>query len=351
MKFCNICGRPLQDGEVCSCQAQQNAPRPEPPRQEPPRQAYQPDAQAAGQYQQPQYQQQQQYQQPGGYQQQYQQPGGYQQQYQQPGYQNPPRPAGEDPFSKALKNLPNAVKGYFKNSGKVIEIARNKKDFLLPLFFVAAFFLTNLILSLCFFLRMRTFSYAMGLGILSGPFGNDISRIINIYLSVYSSAFTGYGSLADANAYELYTFHFGFVLLAAIIMTAVVTVLYVGLRFVTSVIFTKKAPADALIGSFIEFGFHCLPVSALMIPTILLGLITPWLIAPLLGLAAAYMVVMFVSSVINESQEYQNKFVRNIIVAVCVMLGVALVFWMLHLVCSMNYSDSMLSQTMFDRLF
>ena len=356
MKFCNICGRPLGDGEVCSCQAQQSAPQ-----QEPPRQAYKPDAQAAAQYQQPQYQQQQyqpQYQQPyqpqyqqqqypqQPYQQQYQQPG-----YQQPGYQQPSRPAGEDPVSKAFKSFPNAVKGYFKNSGKVIEIAQNKKDFILPLFFVAAFFITNFILSLCFFLRMRTLSYSLGLGILSGPFGTDISKTIEIYLSMYSSSFSGYGSLAEANSYELYKFHFGFVLLAAIIMTAVITVLYVGLRFLISVTFSKKAPADALLGAFIEFGFHCLPVSIIMIPTILLGLITPWLIVPLLGLAAAYMVVMFVTAAVNDSKDYKNRFVRDIVVTACVTAGVAIVFWMLHLVCVMNFSDSLLSNSLLSSMF
>ncbi len=97
--FCQNCGKPLQEGEICTCQqAGDNGQQPE-------QQAGQ-DQQQYQQYQQPYqqdpYQQQGQYQQPDPYQQQYQQqqqpyqqPDPYQQQgqYQQP-YQQGPKVSG-----------------------------------------------------------------------------------------------------------------------------------------------------------------------------------------------------------------------------------------------------------------
>ena len=287
MKFCQLCGRPLNDGEVCNCQAQQAAP------QQP-------------QYQPPQPQPQPQYQQP---QPQYQQPQQYaqypQQQYAQPA---PQRPAGSGKFAKALKNMPVAFKSYFKNTDKVIGTAKAKKDILLPLLYVAVFFLVNLILGICFFARATSYTYWEGLGVLQGCFGG-INR-----------------------------FNFGLVLLAALIMTVVVCVLYVGVRFLSQVIFAKKAPGEAIIDSFIEFGFHLIPVSCLVLLGALLGLATSWLIAPFLGVAASYLVVMYISAALKDAENYQNKLVVTLVMTFCVMLTVAIAFWMLYLMCKMNYS-------------
>ena len=278
MKFCQICGRPLQDGEVCNCQAQQAPQQPV----------------------------QQQYQQP--VQPQYQQP--VQQPYAaQPQYQQPAQPKQDGKFVKALKNIPVAFKSYFKNSEKVIETAKAKKDFLLPLLYIAILFLINLILGICFFARMSGNGYYAGLGVLQGVFGGFFFK-----------------------------FNFGLVLLAALIITVVECVLYTGARFLAQVIFAKKPAGQAILDSFIEFGFHSIPLSCLVLVGALLGLITAWLLVPFLGFAASYLVVTYVTATLKDAEGFQNKLVRNIIMAGTVMLCIALIFWMLYVVCSMNYS-------------
>ena len=302
MKFCQICGRPLNDGEVCNCQAQQQA-APQQPAQQPyyqqqyaaPQQQYAAPQQPYGAPQQPY--------------------GAPQQPYGQP---MPPRPAGDGKFVKALKNIPVAFKSYFKNSDKVIGTAKAKKDTLLPLLYAAIFFLANLILGISFFARGTSYStsngsyYFEGLGDLQGTFLKN---------------FKGFNY-----------FNFGFVLLSALIMTVVVCVLYVGARFAAQAIFARKAPAQALVDSFIEFGFHLIPVSCLLVAAALLGLATCWLVVPLMGLAASYLIVVGVTATVKEAADYPNKLLLTIFMTICVMLTVALSFWMLRLMCGMNFS-------------
>ena len=286
MKFCQICGRPLNDGEVCNCQAQQAAP------QQP-------------QYQQPQYQQAQ-----------YQQPQ-YQQAPQQP-YGAPapaPKPAGSEPaIVKELKNIPIAFVNFFKNSDKVIGAAKAKKDVILPALYCAIFFLTNLILGICFFTRSKTPTYYKGLSILKGVFGGTSGHL-----------------------------NFGYALLGALIMTVVVCVLYVCPRFFAQILFAKKPAMPALIESFIEFGMNLIPVVCFVLLGALLGLITAWLIGPFLGLAAAFLVVSGVSATLKDAQGYQNKLVVNCFLTVSVMVTIALAFWMLFVVTCMTHSTTVYS--------
>lgn len=277
MKFCQICGRPLNDGEVCNCQAQQQA-APQQPQYQQPQQAP---------YQQAPYQQSP---------------------YQQAPQAGRPAPGGESAFVKALKNIPVAAKSYFKGSDKVIGTAKAKKDILLPALYVAIFFLANLILSICFFARATSTSYYKGFGILQGVFAT----------------------------YKNY-FNFGYVLLSALIMTVIVCGCYVLVRFLAMVIFAKKAPGTAIVEAFIEFGFHMIPVSCLVLLAALLGLATAWLVAPLIGLAGSYLVVMYIMSTLEDAKNYQNKLVVTIVMVASVMVAVAVVFWMLHLMCRMNY--------------
>ena len=271
MKFCQICGRPLNDGEVCNCQAQQAAP------------------------QQPQYQQ-----------------APYQQAPQQPYGAPAPRAAGEPAIVKALKNIPVAFLSFFKSSDKVVGTAKAKKDVILPALYCAIFFITNLLLGIVFFTRSKTPSYYKGLSILKYVFGG------------------GSGHL-----------NFGYALLGALIMTVVVCVLYTGTRFAAQVIFAKKPAMPALIDSFIEFGMNLIPVICFMILATLLGLATSWLIPPMLGLAAAYLVVTGVINTLKEAQGYQNKFVLTCFLSCSVMVTVALAFWMLFVVCCMAHTSTM----------
>lgn len=130
MKFCQICGRPLNDGEVCNCQSQQAPQQPQ-----------------------------------------------YQQAPQQPYGAPAPRPAGEPAIVKALKNIPVAFVSFFKNSDKVVGTAKAKKDVILPALYTAIFFITNLLLGIVFFTRSKTPTYYKGLGILQGVFGGTSGHL------------------------------------------------------------------------------------------------------------------------------------------------------------------------------
>ena len=78
-------------------------------------------------------------------------------------------------------------------------------------------------------------------------------------------------------------------------------------------------------------------MSCLTLAAALLGLATCWLIVPLLGLAAAYLVVMYITATLKDAEGYPNKLVLTIVMTVAVMLTVALAFWMLRLMCGMNF--------------
>ena len=289
MKFCPICGRPLADSRVCSCQEPSTAPTeadiptaaqaeiaeeaPQPPREDSaPESGEQPEAQSP---------------------------------------EPPHEPKPDSRFFKALKNMPKAVRAYLKNSEKLIEIAVNKNDLTLPLLFIAVLCAANLILGACFFTRMTDTDYYSGLGVLAGAFGGIYFRL-----------------------------HFGYVLLGAVMLTAVESIVCIGLRFLTILIFAKKAPAEALTGAVAEFGFRCIPVTAFTLTAGLLGLVSAWFVVPVLGFAAAYLVTVFVNDSLRSAEGYGNRLARDLIIAACVMVGVAVVFRMLCLICEMNYSDN-----------
>lgn len=287
MKFCQICGRPLQDNEVCNCQAQRQqapqAPRPA---------AAQPYPQQPQQPQQPQYAAPQQ------------QPYGVPQ---QPYYAQPMR-APEGKFVKALKNIPVVFKSYWTNSDKLVDAAKRGKDWILPLLFIAILFFINLILGICYFARMTdsTFAYHRGLGMFQGTF------------------------IATA------PFKFGFVLLSALIMTVFTACIYINFRFLSSLILSKKKPADAFMDALVEFGIHSMPISLWLFLGSLLSLATCWLTVPFIGTAMAYYVVIGVSNTVKECGATKNAFLRNVIIAGFVMLAVALITWMFFLCCQMN---------------
>ena len=332
MRFCPICGRPLQDGETCACQevaetsvqaepvgnvaepenemkfaadssvndrTEAGAPASDAPDQAQAEQAYQP-------YGQPQ--------QAAAY-----QPFAQPQQAQYAPV--PPVKPKDDKFTKALNSIPVAFKSYFKNSEKVIEIAKNSKDIILPLMYIAIFFIANLVLSVVFFARMTSYTYWIGLGNLASVFG-AVNR-----------------------------FNLGFVILAAVIMTVFDCFVYTLARFVAQLVFAKKAPEEAIIGSVIEFGFHTIPMSVLVLAAALFGIITAWLVVPLVGLAASWLAVQYVTATLKDAEGFENKFIRSVIIAVTLMIGIALVFWMLSLVCAMNYSYRAVSLSGYSEMY
>ena len=316
MKFCNFCGRPLQDNEVCNCRAQQApdaqrtvaasqqpaaAPQPQPqqPRYAAPQQ---PQAPAAGAPQQPRYAAPQQ---PRPY-------GAPQPPY----YGQPPmQKAPENKFVKALKNIPVVFKSYWTNSDKLIDAAKRGKDWILPLLFIAILFFVNLILGICYFARMTdsTFAYHRGLGMFAGTFAATAP------------------------------FKFGFVLLSALIMTVFCACIYINFRFLSSLILSKKKPADAFIDALVEFGIHSMPISLWLFLGALLSLATSWLTVPFIGMAMAYYVVIGVSNTVKECGDTKNSFLRNVIIAGFVMLAVALITWMFFLCCQMNIGGTVTS--------
>ena len=116
--FCKYCGKPLQDGEICTCpQAQAEAAQQyqgqQPPQgyQQPPQGYYQQPPQ--GSYQQP----------PQGYPQQ--PPQGYPQQPPQ-GY--PQQPAGPSPFALGLQRVPTFLSSYLKAPVSAVQSLVNAKD-------------------------------------------------------------------------------------------------------------------------------------------------------------------------------------------------------------------------------
>ena len=69
-----------------------------------------------------------------------------------------------------------------------------------------------------------------------------------------------------------------------------------------------------------------------------LGLISAWFIAPFAGLAASYLVVTYVTATAKDTEDFKNKLIINAITAGSVMVAVAVVFWIMYLMCSLNYS-------------
>ena len=302
MKFCQFCGRPLQDNEVCNCQTQRQQGYDDQRTVQAAQSAY-PQQPAAPQ--QPYMNQPQQYsaapQQP--YMNQPQQYPAQQQTY------YPPAPKPEGKFVKAIKKVPVILKSYWTDNGKAISEAKEEKDVILPLLFIIPFFIVNLILGICYFARMTdsTGGYANGLGMFK-----------------YVFASSGLG------------FQFGYVLLTALIMTAFSLFIYVLFRSLASMILAKKKPDQAIIDALIEFGINTMPICLWLVLGSLLTLATCWLTVPFIGMAMSYYVIIGVSNTIKECGETKNVFVRNTILAAFVMLTVGLTTWMLYLCCQMN---------------
>ena len=279
MKFCQYCGRPLQDNEVCSCQQQSQQPFAD-------RQSNYPTGQ-------PSYPQQPQY--PAA------------QQVPQPYYGQPAKSAVDSKINKTFKRLPEVLKNYWGDSEKVVGSLKKDKEWLLAVLFIPALFIVNLILGICYFARMTSFDYVRGLGMYMGSF--------------YATNTT---------------FQFGFTLLSAIIMTVVALCVYVGFRFLAGLILAKKKPVDAILDAVIEFGINTMPIIPWLFLGALLTLATCWLTVPFVGLAMAYYVVTGVSNTLKECAEVKNTFMRNMVISAFVMLSVALTAWMLFLCCQMN---------------
>lgn len=288
MKFCPNCGRPLNDDEVCTCQSQRQpiaddartvaaTPQPQPQRTvapQPQPAAPQPVA-----------------------------PQAY------PNYQaQPKQPAAEGKFVKTLKNIPLVFKNYWTGSDTLVDTAKKSKDWLLSVMFICILFFVNLILGICYFARMcdSTFHYHNGLGMFAGTFAASAP------------------------------FKFGFVLLGALIITVFASCLYISFRFFSSLILSKKNPADAFMDGLVEFGIHSMPVILWLFLGALLSLATCWLTVAFVGTAMAYYVVIGVSNTLKECGETKNVFLRNIVITAFVMLGVILTVWMFHLICQMN---------------
>ncbi|GEM_PF-87393 len=297
MKFCQICGRPLEDNEVCNCQSQRQqvadtertaaqAPQPRPAAPQPQHPvAPQPQPAAA---------------QPVA-------PQAY------PNYAaQPPKPASQGKFVKTLKNIPLVFKNYWTGSETLLGTAKKSKDWLLSVMFICILFFVNLILGICYFARMcdSTFHYHNGLGMFVGTF--------------------------SATA----PFKFGFVLLGALIITVFTACLYVCFRFFASLILIKKKPAEAFMDGLIEFGIHSMPVALWLFLGALLSLATSWLTVAFVGTAMAYYVVIGVTNTLKECGETKNVFLRNLIITAFVMLGTILTTWMFFLICQMNAGGS-----------
>lgn len=294
MKYCHLCGRPLQDNEICSCRSQYRSATGE--------------RYVSPAYQQPSAPEQRSYTDQSAqrfYSDQPRQNTGMDQMY----YSQPVKKASDDKFVKSLKNFPTVFKSFWTGSDKLERDAKKSKDWILPLMFIWGLFFANLFLAVCYFARMSdsTGNYSSGLG---------------MFRYVFISSGQG--------------FQFGFVLLTALIITAFSAFLYVGSRFAVSMIFAKKKPLDALLDAVIEFGLHSMPICLWLLLGTLMTLATSWLTVPFIGFAMAYYIVIGVLNTIKESAAFKNVFVRNIIVAGFVTVCVALLTWMFFLCCQMN---------------
>ena len=337
MKFCQYCGKPLEDNAVCSCQAQRQQDLDDmrtvaanPITMEPADQ--QPQASAAPQRPAPQPPR------PMGAPQpprpmgapQPQRPMGAPQPPRPMGAPQPPRPMGapqpqrpmgqpypgqpyrpqrpENKFVKAVKNFPVVFTNYWTKSDKLIGAAKKSKDWILPLMFIMVHFIVNLILSLCYFGRMTSDDYAGGLIMLKETF------------------------IAGPE------FNFGLVLVAALIVTFANCFIYIIFRTLAASILAKKNPAIAFVDALIEFGIHSMVISLWLVFGSLLTLATCWLTVPVIGFAMAYYVVIGVSNTVEESGKTNNVFVRDAIMAAFIMIAIGLSSLMYYLACYMNGS-------------
>lgn len=192
--------------------------------------------------------------------------------------------AGEGKFVKALKNIPNTLKSYCKNAGTTIENAKNGNDLITSAIFTTIFFI-GLIIANC-----------------------------GIYCAV-DSMIGGFIS----------TFNFGRILLASLLVTLVVAVLYVLIKFAMVKIFVKQAEAKKVFfDSFIEFSMHSIPVTALLIVSFICSFISLYISMFLFLFIIIFLIIALVSEIKTAVPTTKNPLIFIILSTVFATIGVCI---------------------------
>jgi len=101
--------------------------------------------------------------------------------------------------------------------------------------------------------------------------------------------------------------------------------------------FTKCPVSRALGDAVIAFGMHSIPVCGLLLIGALLGLIGAWFAVLFVGLSAAYYLTVAMIAAVRESEGYRSPLLRAAILAATAAAAVGIAFYMLALVCALNY--------------
>ena len=234
--FCRYCGKPLQDGEICTCpQAQAEAAQQyqgqQPPQgyQPPPQDGYQPPQ---GGYQPPQ----------GGYQQPqggYQPPlGGY-----QPPQGYPQQPAGPSPFAAGLQRIPTFLGSYLKTPVSAVQSLVNAKEVVVA---IVLLFVQILISGLLLFSALKSVSNTV--------YGDGESKAAAVLAVGLAAVNEDLKSLRDPS--------FPMSLLMGILIAIICLAVYVLIIFAAAKIAGSRATfTDALVAA----GGHSLCVTVLLL--------------------------------------------------------------------------------------
>lgn len=214
-----------------------------------------------------------------------------------------PKPEGDSPFVKALKNIPVAVKGYFIDSKSVISTARKDKDIILASMFTAILFLATLISS-CFLF-----------------YGNSLLRFAGI--------------------------NFGLVFFSSLIITLLSGIFYILVNLCSIKIFKKETDVKkCMINSFIEFSFHSIPVAMIYIIGGIFGTFALGVNIALIIFAVLYYVLVLVAGIKEEVTAPKNSALFNLLVTLFITIALVVVFYIIFQILGamvMNAAENMTS--------
>ncbi len=213
-----------------------------------------------------------------------------------------PKPEGDSPFVKALKNIPVAVKGYFMDSKAVISTAKKDKDIILASLLTAILFLASLISS-CFVF-----------------YGNGMLRFAGI--------------------------NFGLVFFNSLMVAVLSGVFYILVRFCSIKIFNKSIDTkNCFVDSFIDFAFHSIPVAMIYIVGGIFGTFALGVNIALIIFAVLYYVLVLVAGIKEEVTSPKNTSLFNLIVTLFITVALAVVFYIIFQILGAMVMDAVGSMT------
>jgi hypothetical protein len=296
MKFCQYCGKQLEDNALCDCAtavqlrtANQTEPQPQP--QAVPEQPVEPQPQPQAVPVQPiEPQPQVTFEQPVQTQeipqQQYVAP---QQMYQYAPVQPQTVPKKDNKFVEALKSIPEFIKSYIKDAKATTDKAKSEKNVILSAIFSGIFFIALLIFNCLMF--------------------------ASINLSV-SGIFGGY-----YNAFRFFE-----IFATSLVLAVIIGAFYVLVSWITKVIFVKNVNhLDCIVDSYVEYSANSLFVSAILIVAGIFSLFLSWLSALLIIIAVVYMLNVLITSLNSQIKEVKHPTLYPLLKAVFISVAVVII--------------------------